>query len=352
MPSHIKNAVRMLQPFHSDNTTVDKARSFWDAFERATMGLNDVLRLSVFRERLKGKPGEEWWMYSHIEDFMTLKTRFHNQFICQTPQQMIERLKNTKRSRGMSAEVWGDLISGLCDAAHCYDPQMRYQYFLAGFRNKEWRSALATTMVNSIPQAVAVLLYKNMHLPVEDDSEFRDELPSSTTNENAMMQKMLELMESNQVLQQQLLNLPRSPRRGTVAATSPAPSVDPNGLLYVPSLPTLPMAPTPRGVRQDPDMRSQEGRVICGRCYILGHSRAVCRRALATCNTCQRQGHIAPECELPRPQQLSNNAFSGPSGYNRACYLCKQTDHVVANCPSRVAFDQMISQRSQGQSQD
>ncbi|OWY96199.1 hypothetical protein PHMEG_00033594, partial [Phytophthora megakarya] len=248
MPSHIKNAVRMLQPFHSDNTTVDKARSFWDAFERTTMGLNDVLRLSVFRERLKGKSGEEWWMYSHIEDFVTLKTRYHNQFICQTPQQMIERLKNTKRSRGMSAEVWGDLISGLFDAAHCYDPQMRYQYFLAGIRNKEWRSALATTMVNSSPQAVAVLLYKNMHLPVEDDSEFRDELPSSTPNENAMMQKMLELMESNQVLQQQLLNLPRSPRRGTVAATLSAPSVDPNGLLYASSLPTLPMAPTPRGL--------------------------------------------------------------------------------------------------------
>ncbi|OWZ05166.1 hypothetical protein PHMEG_00022795 [Phytophthora megakarya] len=57
MPSHIKNAV-------------------------PTVGLNDALRLSVFRERLKGKPGEEWWMYSHIEDFETLKTRFHNQFIC------------------------------------------------------------------------------------------------------------------------------------------------------------------------------------------------------------------------------------------------------------------------------
>ncbi|OWZ21847.1 hypothetical protein PHMEG_0003541 [Phytophthora megakarya] len=175
---------------------------------------------------------------------------------------MIERLKNTKRSRGMSAEVWGDLISGL----------YALSVFLAGIRNKEWRSALATTIVNSIPQAVAVLLYKNMHLPVQDDSEFRKELPSSTPNENAMMQKMLELMESNQVLQQQLLNLPRSHRRGTVAATLPAPSVDPNGLLYTSSLPTLPMAPTPRGVRQDRDMRSQEGRVICGCCYILGHS--------------------------------------------------------------------------------
>ncbi|KAE8992052.1 hypothetical protein PF010_g18874 [Phytophthora fragariae] len=115
MPSQIKNAVRMVQPFNSKNSTVDKARAFWDAFERATVGLDESLRLSAFRECLKGKPGEEWWMDSKIEDFETLRVRFHNQFICLTPLQMIERLKNTKRSRGMSAEVWGDIIQGLCD---------------------------------------------------------------------------------------------------------------------------------------------------------------------------------------------------------------------------------------------
>ncbi|KAE9034825.1 hypothetical protein PR002_g7901 [Phytophthora rubi] len=97
MPSPIKNAVRMVQPFNSKNSTVDKARAFWDAFERATVGLDESLRLSAFRECLKGKPGEEWWMYSKIEDFETLRVRFHNQFICLTPLQMIERLKNTKR---------------------------------------------------------------------------------------------------------------------------------------------------------------------------------------------------------------------------------------------------------------
>ncbi|KAE9350241.1 hypothetical protein PR003_g5458 [Phytophthora rubi] len=97
MPSHIKNAVRMIQPFYSENSTVDKARAFWEAFERATVGLDESLRLSAFRECLKGKPGEEWWMYSRIEDFETLRVRFHNQFICLSPLQMIERLKNTKR---------------------------------------------------------------------------------------------------------------------------------------------------------------------------------------------------------------------------------------------------------------
>ncbi|POM63316.1 hypothetical protein PHPALM_27380, partial [Phytophthora palmivora] len=237
MPSHIKNAVRMLPPFYSDNTTVDKARTFWDAFERATFGLSDALRLSVFRDRLKGSSGENWWMYSQIDDFETLKTRFHNQFVCQTPQQMIERLKTTKRSRGMSAEVWGDLISGLCDAAQCFDPQMRYQYFLAGIRNKEWRSALATTMVNSIPQAVAVLLYKNLHLPVEDESEFVEGPTSQQVPENAMMQRILELIESTQAVQQQILNPSRQTRRNTVAAAIPTQQLVQNAPVYLPTAP-------------------------------------------------------------------------------------------------------------------
>ncbi|KAE9218437.1 hypothetical protein PF004_g13857 [Phytophthora fragariae] len=125
MPSRIKNAVKMIQPFYSDSASVDKARTFWDAFDRAIEGLEDALRLSAFRECLKGKAGEQWWMYSQIHDFETLRTRLHNQFICQTPLQMIERLKSTKRSKGMSAEVWGDLISSLCDASQCYDADMR-----------------------------------------------------------------------------------------------------------------------------------------------------------------------------------------------------------------------------------
>ncbi|KAE9110848.1 hypothetical protein PF010_g11021 [Phytophthora fragariae] len=175
MPSRINNVVKMIQPFYSDSASVDKARTFWDAFDRATEGLEDALRLSAFRECLKGNAGEQWWMYSQINDFETLRTRFHDQFVCQTPLQMIERLKSTKRSKGMSAEVWGDLISSLCYAAQCYDAEMRYQYFLSGLRNKVWKAALATTIVNSIPHAVAVLLFKNMHLPIEDDSEFAED---------------------------------------------------------------------------------------------------------------------------------------------------------------------------------
>ncbi|KAE8899914.1 hypothetical protein PF005_g14003 [Phytophthora fragariae] len=60
MPQHIKNAVRMIQPFYSGNTTVGKARAFWDAFVQATTGLDESLHLGAFRECLKDKRGEEW----------------------------------------------------------------------------------------------------------------------------------------------------------------------------------------------------------------------------------------------------------------------------------------------------
>eukprot|EP00644_Phytophthora_capsici_P000684 jgi/Phyca11/109181/e_gw1.16.686.1 len=155
----------MIQPFYSDNSSVDKARTFWSAFERATEGLDDSIRLSAFRECLKGKTGEEWWTYSQINDFATLKTRFHNQFICQTPLQMIERLKTAKRSRGMSAEV----------------------------------NILDTSLVNSIPEAVTVLLYKNQHLPVEDNEDFADERTKNAP-EDDMMKQMLSMMQQTQNL--------------------------------------------------------------------------------------------------------------------------------------------------------
>ncbi|OWY92419.1 hypothetical protein PHMEG_00038594, partial [Phytophthora megakarya] len=147
-----------------------------------------------------GKTGEDWWMYSRIDDFDTLRTRFYNQFICQTPLQMIERLKNAKRSKGMSAEVWGDVISNLCDAAQ------------------------VTTMVNDIPRAVTTLLYKNMHLPAEDKAEFEGEVTKKPTTEEGMMQQMLGLMRQTQnllVTQNQLMaRSPRSPRN-RVSDTQP-----------------------------------------------------------------------------------------------------------------------------------
>ncbi|KAE8976776.1 hypothetical protein PR002_g25215 [Phytophthora rubi] len=127
----------------------------------------------------------------------------------------------------MSAEVWGDLIQGLCDEAQCFDPRMRYQYFLSGLRNKEWKTALSTAMVNSIQQAVVVLLYKNMHIPVEDEADFADVVGSvskTASAESPLMAQMMPLLQANQnlILQQQkeLTQSPRSPRRSNYAAVA------------------------------------------------------------------------------------------------------------------------------------
>ncbi|KAL3663724.1 hypothetical protein V7S43_011139 [Phytophthora oleae] len=54
----------------------------------------------------------------------------------------------------MSAEVWADQVSSLCDGAQCFQSLIRYQYFLAGLRNKEGATTLKKAMVSNIPQAV------------------------------------------------------------------------------------------------------------------------------------------------------------------------------------------------------
>lgn len=55
MPSSINNTVRMIQPFYSDDATVEKARPFRVTFERATLGMNATFRLSAFRDFVMGK---------------------------------------------------------------------------------------------------------------------------------------------------------------------------------------------------------------------------------------------------------------------------------------------------------
>ncbi|KAF1795910.1 hypothetical protein GQ600_25943 [Phytophthora cactorum] len=212
MPSSVKNAVRMIQPFYSDKSTMEKAQLFWSAFERATTGLNENVGLSAFRECLKGKTRENWWVYSQINDFEALRRRFHSQFIYQTPLQIIERLKNSKQEKGMPDEVWADLVSSLCDAAQCTDPQMRCQYFVAGLRNTEWKTVLSTSMVNTTSQAVTVLLYKSMHIPNKDDAEFADEAKAKPVPENEMMTVM---QQTQILLAQQQQQLARSPRSST-----------------------------------------------------------------------------------------------------------------------------------------
>ncbi|KAE9198288.1 hypothetical protein PF004_g19581 [Phytophthora fragariae] len=120
----------------------------------------------------------------------------------------------------MPAEVWCDLIQGLCDEAQCFGPRMRYHYFLSGLRNKEWKTALSTAMVNSIQQTVDVLLYKNMDIPVKDDADFADVVASTSKNagEGTLLTQMLQVNQS--LILQQQRELAQSPRRSNYAATA------------------------------------------------------------------------------------------------------------------------------------
>ncbi|GMF28734.1 unnamed protein product [Phytophthora fragariaefolia] len=282
--------------------------------------------------------------------------RFHNKFVCQTHFQLLEQLKNATRSRGMSAKVWGDLMKRLWDDAHCYDPQMRYQYFLAGLRNREWKAALSTLLVNSIGHAVNIILYKKMHLSVENDDDFADLTPTKTLNDNSIMMQMMQLLQQNQNLilqqQQEMVRGLRSPRRtgfaaaaydglGTVAPVLPASRNVPH------SVPQTPF----RSIPQGPDQFRQEGQVVCGRCHMHGCSRLNCRRNNATCQNCGVRGHIKPKCEA-EPRNQGNGGPRNPTPSSdrsqnqgrRGCNTCGSPDHYAAQCPTMKAFGQMMAQ--------
>ncbi|ETK70729.1 hypothetical protein L915_21947 [Phytophthora nicotianae] len=55
-------------------------------------------------------------------------------------------------------------------------------------------------MVNSIPEAVAVLLYKNMHLPIEDESEFANDLSKNDESTRAMVRQVMGMVQQTQNL--------------------------------------------------------------------------------------------------------------------------------------------------------
>ncbi|GMF34277.1 unnamed protein product [Phytophthora fragariaefolia] len=116
-------------------------------------------------------------------------------------------------------------------------------------------------MVNSTPHAVAVLLFKNMHLPIDDDSEFAEEAASKPASESSMMQQMLTMMQQTQNLlvqqqQQHMARPPRSPRQSmAVAAAYDQPEL-PEQLNESPRAAARSAMPeTPfRGIRQGPDI--------------------------------------------------------------------------------------------------
>ncbi|KAG4049566.1 hypothetical protein PC123_g15151 [Phytophthora cactorum] len=327
IPTELRNAVKVIVPFYSDTATSERATAFWRSFEKCTYGMDGQMRLTAFKQCLKGKVGQEWWYNSRIDSFEALRVRFHNRFICQTPAQLWNRLKAAKRNRGESAEEWGDRIATMCEALNYYEPRMRYEFFLDGLRNKQMRAVLNASMVTPIPEACTLLLYKNLHLPVEEEDEFAGDgtLSSSTSSSTSTQSQMLQqLQQMNQMmLKQQQGSGTHHGFVNAVAPTAPqasgVPTSDGNANANL----------EPLNIRLGPDTRTTEGEIVCGRCGRKGCSRENCPRGRGRCNRCQRDGHYSMECNWPRPQGNTRN------GERRVpeCYLCQQKGHTVAMCP-------------------
>ncbi|KAG3124703.1 hypothetical protein PI126_g23123 [Phytophthora idaei] len=189
---------------------------------------------------------------------------------------------------------------------------MRYQYFLAGRRNKGWKTTLSTSLVNSISQAVAVLLYKNMHIPNEDEAAFADENKTKPAAENATMQQTQNLLAQQP---QQMTRPPRSPRRNNYAAVA-YDGYAPNISVVTGNAPSMATS----GRRMGPDKYTQYGMNICGRCNLLGCSRQTCRYNNMTCNNLKQRGHVAFKCNVPRQPNYggcNRNMQSSPNGYGQ-----------------------------------
>ncbi|KAI9992911.1 hypothetical protein PInf_014853 [Phytophthora infestans] len=260
IPTELRNAVKVIVPFYSDTATSERAAAFWRSFEKCTYGMNDQMRLTAFEQCMKGKVDQEWWYSSRIDGVETLRVRFHNRFICQTPTQLWKRLKAAKRNRGESAEEWGDRISTMCEALNYPEPRMQFEFFMDGLRNKQMRAVLNGSMVASIPEACALLLYKNQHLPVEEEDEFAGEgTESASANAQASTQ--------SQVLQQlQLMNpIMLNSQQGSGTQLGHINVVDSS----VPQAPQASSVPASNGnaslgplnIRQGPDTRATEGEI-------------------------------------------------------------------------------------------
>ncbi|KAE8892227.1 hypothetical protein PF003_g23502 [Phytophthora fragariae] len=308
LSSMVSNVMKVLPVFCSDTATTEKARDFWELFEAHTAHLPDQSRMLVFRQKIKGRPAERWWNNSTIKTFNTLKVRFHNQFLSRTTDELWEWLQTTKRERDESVEEWGDRVSDLCDSLDYPNPQMRYQLFRRGLRNKRMLASLDSGPARDIPEACEWLLAKEMSRPIEVDDEFPEDKKTTgassgpadvaTVETSSKLDKLTETMTTfvtqQQQWQQQMMRSqwqpPRSPRNRmpNVSATTSSPG---------PSGNAPPGNGRPRGIRMGADSRTQEGAPVYGRCGYVGHSRETCRRQMMICNQCGELGHIAVECE-------------------------------------------------------
>ncbi|KAI9991958.1 hypothetical protein PInf_017338 [Phytophthora infestans] len=250
IPTELRNAVKVIVPFYSDTATSERAAAFWRSFEKCTYGMDDQMRFTAFEQCLKGKVGQEWWYNSRIDSFETLRT----------PTQLWKRLKDAKRNRGESAEEWGDRISTMCEALNYSEPRMQFEFFMDGLRNKQMRAVLNGSMVASIPEACALLLYKNQHLPVEEEDEFAGE-GTESTRANAQASTQSQVLQQLQLMSQIMLNNQQGSgtQLGHINVVAPS----------VPQAPQTSSVPASNGnaslgplnVRQGSDTRTTDGEI-------------------------------------------------------------------------------------------
>ncbi|EGZ10452.1 hypothetical protein PHYSODRAFT_435929, partial [Phytophthora sojae] len=230
--------------FYSEVASSERAAAFWRSFEKCTEGMDDALRLTAFEQCMKGKVGQEWWYNSRIENFTTLKIRFHNRFVSRTPAQMWSQLRPARRNYGESVEEWGDRVNRMCEALRYNGPRMRYEFFVEGLRNKQLRAMLNASVVSTIEEAGTLLLFKGLHRPVEEEDEFAESEKTSGETGGGGSERQLH-------------------------------------------------------IRMAPDTHTQEGETVCGRCERRNCSRLTYARGKGTCNRYGEFGHFFMECYLP-----------------------------------------------------
>ncbi|ETP37209.1 hypothetical protein F442_14974 [Phytophthora nicotianae P10297] len=191
------------------------------------------------------------------------------------------------------------------------------------------KAVLNARMVTSIPKACALLLYKNLHLPVEEEDEFAGEetgQPRTNGAASTESQVLQELRQMNQLMRTRPLG-PGTPR-GQVSAVVPPTS--PRDGVPVANRNASGSALGSLRICLGPDTRTIEDEVVCRRCGRIGCSRETCPRRQGRCNRCNELGHYSVECNRPRTQRNYRNGKCR----RMECFLCGEGDHTVAKCPS------------------